>query len=170
MTTITAKICVIGEFAVGKTSTVERFVNAQFSDKYLTTIGVKVDTKEVTTNNVDLKMIIWDIAGADRFGEIEFAYMRGAAGYIVVADGTRRNTLSAAKDLRAQVEARFGELPFVFLLNKSDVRHDWEITDADIASLSNECDNVFITSAKQGDDVDNALNTLASLIVKRDLG
>ena len=168
MTTITSKICVIGEFAVGKTSTVERFVNKQFSDKYLTTIGVKVDTKTLATNNIDMKVVIWDIAGTEKFGDIEFSYMRGSAAYILVADGTRKNTLSVAQNLHAQVENRLGKLPFVLLVNKSDLKHEWEVTDADLASLRSQYTNVFTTSAKTGDDVEQALEALASLIIDTD--
>lgn len=168
MNTITSKICVIGDFAVGKTSTVERFVNSAFSDKYLTTVGVKVDTKSVVSNEIDHKLIIWDIAGTDRFGEIEFSYLRGSAGYILVADGTRFNTIAAAQDLRAQVEARYGELPYVFLINKSDLSQEWEVTDQSMESLRSSCKNVYTTSAKTGEDVENALFKLAKLILDRD--
>ena len=54
MTTITSKVCIVGDFAVGKTSVVERFVTNQFSDKYLTTVGVKIDTKEIDLPDTDL--------------------------------------------------------------------------------------------------------------------
>ena len=78
MTRITSKICVVGDFAVGKTSVIERFVNNQFSDKYLTTVGVKIDTKEVSLaeRSIAVKLIIWDVAGAEEFGAKEFAYLR----------------------------------------------------------------------------------------------
>lgn len=168
MSAITSKICIIGDFAVGKTSTVERFVNSQFSEKYQTTIGVKVDTKNVLVDGVDLKLIIWDIAGTDRFSEIEFSYLRGASGYIVVADGTRSNTIASAQNLRAQVEVRYGVLPYVFLINKSDLGNTWEVTDSHINSLRDTCADIFVTSAKTGNDVDQALSRLAAQIIERD--
>ena len=168
MSAITAKVCVIGDFAVGKTSTVERFVNSQFSETDLTTIGVKVDTKDVLLDGIDLKLIIWDIAGTDKFGEIEYSYMRGASGYILVADGTRSDTIAAAQDLREQVEARYGELPYVFLINKSDLISGWEVTDGQLDVLRSACENIYVTSAKTGKAVDEALSRLAALIVQRD--
>lgn len=169
MSTFSSKVCIVGDFAVGKTSTIERFVNNQFSEKYLTTIGVKIDTKEVLADDIDLKLIIWDIAGSDRFGEIEFSYLRGASGYIFVADGTRSKTLSAAEDLRKQAEERYGELPFVFLVNKSDLGRDWEIKDEHLDLLRQSCGDVFITSAKTGENVEDALTRLGSLIAAREL-
>lgn len=170
MSALNAKICIIGDFAVGKTSTVERFVNNHFSEKYLTTIGVKVDTKNVDVDGVDLKLIIWDIAGTDRFGALELAYLRGASGYILVADGTRSATVATAESLRIQVEDRYGDLPFVLLINKSDLQGGWEVSDGDVAALLETCNNVFVTSAKTGKDVDEALAVLATQIATREFG
>lgn len=170
MSALSAKICIIGDFAVGKTSTVERFVNNQFSEKYLTTIGVKVDTKNIDVDGVDLKLIIWDVAGSDKVSALEFAYLRGASGYILVADGTRVATVSAAKSLRSQVEERFGDLPVVFLINKADLKVGWEVSEGDIAALRESFDSVFVTSAKTGKDVEEALTMLARQIFSREFG
>lgn len=169
MTEFSSKICILGDFAVGKTSTVERFVNNHFSDKYLTTIGVKIDTKEIALpDDVNLKLIIWDMAGTDRFGEIEFAYLRGASGYILVADGTRAATVPVVLDLKKQAEERYGELPFVFLLNKSDLKHAWEISDEQQKTLREAWSDVFVTSAKTGDEVAEAITSLGRMIAERD--
>ncbi len=109
MQRIAKKVCIIGDFAVGKTSTVARFVNNIFSEKYLTTVGVKIDTKDMTlADGRKLRMVIWDIAGSQRFSAVEFSYLRGAQAYLLVADGTRRETMDSALALREAVEARFG--------------------------------------------------------------
>ncbi len=171
MTLVTSKICIVGDFAVGKTSVVERFVNNHFSDRYLTTVGVKVDTKniELPRHSVSQKLVIWDVAGSDRFGPIEFAYLRGAAGHIFVADGTRSLSLDAALALRDQIIERYGSQPSVLLLNKRDLVNAWEISDARIDSLLDRFDAVFRTSAKTGDDVEEALTRLSELIIEREL-
>ena len=161
----------VGDFAVGKTSVIERFVNNQFSDKYLTTVGVKIDTKEVflPERELTVKLIIWDVAGADEFGAREFAYLRGASGLIFVADGTREQTLISVKNLRNQVFEKYGVLPAVLLLNKSDLAGMWRIEDDKIEPLKSDFDEVYRTSAKTGDDVEVALTTLARLVITRDL-
>lgn len=171
MNQVNSKVCVVGDFAVGKTSTVERFVNNHFSDKYLTTIGVKVDTAEVDlTQDLKLKLILWDIAGTTEFKHVEMAYLRGMSGYILVADGTRLTTISAARELKTQIEATHGELPFVFLLNKSDLQHAWEVSDRQREKLVNEFSSeLFVTSAKTGDHVAAAIARLAELIAEREL-
>lgn len=169
MNQFSAKVCILGDFAVGKTSTVERFVNNQFSEKYLTTIGVKIDTKEVSlSDDVTLKLVLWDVAGTDRFGPVEFNYLRGASGYIFVADGTRSRTIAAARTLKEQSFDRYGALPSVFLLNKSDLAREWEVSDEHQRQLSEEFTNLFLTSAKTGDNVAAALDRLGEMIAERD--
>jgi small GTP-binding protein len=161
----TAKVCIIGDFAVGKTSTVARFAKNEFSSKYLTTVGVKIDTKEIETSGGPLKLIIWDVAGTDRLSEIEFAYLRGSAGIIFVADGTRAGTVDSALRLKADVFDQYGELPIVAMLNKSDLSQLWEIDD-DILATSREGGLDWIRcSAKSGDQVAEAIEALAEAIV-----
>lgn len=171
MTLLTVKVCIIGDFAVGKTSSIERFVNQQFSEKYLTTVGVKIDTKEVVLPalNSKLKLVIWDVAGTERFGALEFSYMRGAAGCLLVADGTRRQTAQAALRLKKQVEERYGDMPFVLLVNKADLRDSWEIDEPALRELGEVCPDLFLTSARTGQEVESAVETLALRIVEREL-
>lgn len=162
---VTRKVCIIGDFAVGKTSTVARFVHNEFSEKYLTTVGVKIDTRVVTTDaGTELKMVIWDIAGADRFSAIEFSYLRGASGYVVVADGTRADTIDVAEKLVADASAQYGAIPLVYLVNKSDLSSDWEVSDARLAQLRDSGSPVFLTSARSGDNVAEALDQLAAML------
>lgn len=167
MTMITSKVCVVGDFAVGKTSVVERFVNNQFSEKYLTTVGVKVDTKEIDLphRGVQQKLVLWDVAGTDRFGDTEFAYLRGAAGHIFVADGTRSLTLGTASDLRERIVERFGAAPSLLLINKHDLSGMWDVSEQHVEKLKPEFDAIFLTSAKTGAEVESALTRLAELIV-----
>lgn len=159
-----AKVCIIGDFAVGKTSTVARFVKNEFSEKYLTTVGVKIDTKEVETPAGRVKLIIWDVAGTDRLSDIEFAYLRGSAGFILVADGTRSSTLESALRLKADVVAQYGDLPFVAMLNKSDLSDAWEVGHDELAASRDAGVNWITTSAKTGERVAAGIDALASSI------
>ena len=171
MTTITSKVCIVGDFAVGKTSVVERFVTNQFSDKYLTTVGVKIDTKEIDLPDTDVrhKLVLWDVAGSDRFGAKEFAYLRGAAGLVFVADGTRFGTVDSALQLRGQIDERYGPIPSVILLNKHDLASEWTVSEERIGELGLVFADVYRTSAKTGEEVESALLRLASSIVETTL-
>lgn len=171
MTQLTRKICIVGDFAVGKTSTVERFVNNHFSDKYMTTVGVKVDTTlvELADKDASVKLVIWDVAGAEKFGAKELAYLRGSSGHVFVVDGSRSSTVESARALRSQIHERYGEKPNVLLLNKADLEGAWQIKDRHVESLNEEFDEVYRTSAKSGLNVELALSDLASAIVSSEL-
>ena len=98
--TLQKKICMLGGFSVGKTSLVKRFVESVFSETYLTTVGVKIDKKTVVLSDRIVNLILWDLAGEDNISSLRMSYLRGAAGYVLVADGTRRSTLNVALSLR----------------------------------------------------------------------
>jgi small GTP-binding protein len=155
------KMCLLGGFSVGKTSLVKRFVHSVFSDAYLTTVGVKIDKKTVDVKGQTVHLILWDLAGEDELSSLRMTYLRGASGYLLVADGTRRSTLDVALSLHHRVEAEFGPLPFALLLNKNDLKEQWAISDADLANLRQSGWWVRSTSALTGDGVEEAFRDLA---------
>ncbi|MFQ5571069.1 MAG: Rab family GTPase [Rhodothermales bacterium] len=161
MGTLQKKICMLGTFAVGKTSLVSRFVQGIFSEKYLTTIGVKIDKKCVQLDDQHIELLLWDLNGEDRFQTLSMSYLRGSAGYILVADGTRRTTLDAALALHERAREALGKVPFMLVLNKADLVDEWELKEDDWTYLERHGWTVFVTSAKTGTRVDEAFHALA---------
>lgn len=156
------KVCLLGEFAVGKTSLVARFVHQQFSERYHTTMGVKVDTKVVQLRPGEpLKMVLWDIAGSDSNAAAYRAYVRGARGYLVVADGTRAETFEGALHLLEKVRQWEGQQPFVGLLNKVDLSEQWELGADRVEAQRSRGQTWRMTSAKTGAFVNDAFLELA---------
>lgn len=161
---IQKKICLLGAFAVGKTSLVARFVKSIYSDQYLTTVGVKVDKKTVRLDDEDINLIVWDLAGEDEFQKVRMDYLRGTAGYLLVADGTRGSTLETARMLEQRVTETFGAIPFVCLLNKADLTGEWEIDDQTIEAIRALGWDVMKSSAKTGESVEEAFELLAKKV------
>jgi small GTP-binding protein len=169
---ITRKICLLGDFAVGKTSLVRRFVDRQFSDEYLSTIGVKISRKKVTcTGNGDqsvqeLQLIIWDIEGETKFRGIAPNYLQGGKGAIFVADVSRPHTID---NLINQQKLWFSvnpKAPIAIALNKMDLM-ETEHRDQLLARVPISDEQVALltpTSAKTGDNVDQMFQTLGSAI------
>ena len=160
------KICMLGGFAVGKTSLVSRFVTSIFSDKYLTTVGVKIDKKTVKVGTEEVNLLLWDMFGQDDFQTVRESYLRGASGYLLVADGTRAATLETVRTLHKTAESVVGRVPFLLVLNKSDLEAQWEIDDRALWKLAEHGWSVVKTSAKSGAGVDEAFSKLAEAILE----
>ena len=160
------KICMIGAFATGKTSLVSRFVYSIFSEKYQTTVGVKIDKKLLNIRDRDLNLILWDLYGEDDFQKLRLSYLRGSSGYLVVVDGTRNQTLEKAFDLQQRVEATIGKKPFILVLNKSDLKDEWEVDEGEINSLTQRGWTAIETSAKTGLGVEDIFQTLAQQMLE----
>lgn len=163
MATLQKKICMIGDFSVGKTSLVARFVRQAFSEKYLTTVGVKIDTKPVKLpDGREVKLILWDIAGNDVLTTTTTSYLRGAAGFLLVVDGTRRPTWDSALNLQKAVTTQIGDRPFVMLLNKADLHEQWEIDEQLINEKKQQGWKLLSTSAKTGMNIEETFVELAT--------
>ena len=158
---IQKKVCLLGTSGVGKTSLVAKFVHSMFSEKYLTTVGVKIDKKTVRVGDTEVMLMIWDLAGDDDFQRLQTSYLRGTSGFLLVADGTRAITLDQVIELRKRVESSMGAAPFLLALNKADLASQWEMNEGRIASLVNEGWSVMKTSAKAGEQVEEAFTELA---------
>jgi len=147
----------VGDFAVGKTSLTQKFVNNVFSEKYLTTVGVKIDTVELD----ETKLVIWDIAGRDSIAPINLNYLIGAAGFVLVADGTRKSTIDSISDILQTVRGILGDSPCVIALNKSD-SEDWQVTDKQMRELGDLNLPVIKTSAKDDINIEKLFATLVA--------
>ena len=158
---IEKKICMLGAFAVGKTSLVRRFVTSCFSEQYQTTIGVTVDKKSMLVDGTPLTMVLWDLYGEDEFQKLRPSYLRGSSGYLLVLDGMRRATLDSAVHIQRRATDTLGPVPFIVLIKKHDRRAEWEVTDQDVAQLAQRGWSFLMSSAKTGEGVEEAFVTLA---------
>jgi len=156
----------LGSFAVGKTSLVRRYVDSIFSENYVTTIGVKIDKKVITANSTELALILWDVYGEDNHQSVLPSYLRGMAAYILVIDPTRRATFDSAKKLHSLVLETLGPKPFVLVLNKSDLKPEWEIDQAIMDELGTAAITTIETSAKIDVGVNEVYQTIADSFVQ----
>ncbi|MCD4719136.1 MAG: GTP-binding protein [Desulfobacula sp.] len=164
---IKKKICMLGAFAVGKTSLVQRYVHSLFSDKYHTTVGVKIEKAQVRLENTDVDLIIWDLHGEDEFQHVRLSYLKGSSGCIYVADGTRKTTLATALNLKEIVENTIGKIPFILVVNKLDLRDQWEIDPLTLEDIREKGTIVIQTSAKTGDEVKEVFQLLTKKMMDK---
>jgi small GTP-binding protein len=156
----------LGAFAVGKTSLVSRFVSSIFSEKYLTTVGVKIDKKSLTVADVDVTLMLWDIYGQDEFQTVQQSYLRGSSGYLLVVDGTRRATLETAVALQVTAQQVVGKVPFVVVLNKADLEAEWQVNERGLWKLAEQGAPIVRASAKTGAGVEETFQELTRAMLR----
>ncbi len=158
----------LGDFGVGKTSLVARFVHSAFSEKYVTTVGVKIDTKQLEPTQPDaprVKLVLWDIAGKSALDSVKLSYLQGTSGVVLVADGTREATLRSALYLLMQARQETNpDLPAVLLVNKFDRLDDWEVTAGMLVELRKSMP-VFEASAMTGEGVEVGFKALTQALI-----
>jgi len=166
---IQKKVCMLGASGVGKTSLVSRFVMSIFSEKYLTTIGVKIDKKFLTLDGQEVTLMLWDLAGEEKGYPIKLSHLKGSSGIFLVTDG-RNSSLRTALDIRQRVQNELGPLPFVLAANKIDLCREswsWEYTREELDERTERLGLIpFTTSALTGTGVDLAFEYLARLMLK----
>ena len=172
MPSVKKKICLLGSFAVGKTSLVERFVYNRFDEKYLTTIGVKISQKSLppikgpsSSLMVQHTFLIWDIAGLEKFDSVVQNYFRGAAGALIVADLTRPETIGDIKSLGDHFKSINPDAMILILGNKLDLFQENKKTLAALKTVAADFGtDIFLTSAKTGEQVEQAFMDLSQKI------
>jgi small GTP-binding protein len=171
MVSRSAKICLLGDHAVGKTSLVRRFVYNFFEDKYVSAIGVKVSCKIVAVPRgdevVELLLASWDLTGRKDFTSASGSYLRGAAGAVVVCDITRGSTLDAVPEYVAQIRAVNPRVAIILAANKQDMAGQQTLSDDETGRMAAKLGVAFFaTSARTGAGVDEAFRQLARLVVR----
>jgi len=154
----TRKICLLGRFAVGKTSLVDRYINNAFSEHYQTTVGVSIATKVID----DMKMIIWDIAGFEH-DKHYLPYLRGAHGAIWVVDSTEPESVDVIDDIIASAP-QIENVPAICLVNKMDLQDHYRLDEDHILRLKKRFGNLIYTSAKTGAEVNTGFETIKNTL------
>jgi small GTP-binding protein len=170
--TISKKVCLLGDFAVGKTSLVRRFVYDLFDDKYITTIGVKVSRKTIVVPRngdiVELTMMLWDLAGSEEFDRVRTSYLRGTAGAVLVCDLTRPETLEGLQTYVEDMLSIRPDVQFVLSANKCDLTEQQQLTSEQVETFAAAINAPhYLTSAKAGDEVETLFRDLGRLLLAR---
>jgi len=173
---VKAKVCLVGEHGVGKTSLIRRYVLDEFDDRYIVTLGAKVSKREMTfafgpLGEVHMDMTVWDIMGSKGFRELlREAYFHGAQGILAACDLTRYETLTDLDDWIEAVFRTVKPVPIVFTVNKVDLRDRAAFGEPQVREATNAFGaTYFYTSAKTGENVESAFRALGTAIAQRAL-
>jgi small GTP-binding protein len=165
MKVVQKKICLLGEFAVGKTSLVRRYVEGRFSEEYLSTIGAQVSRKVLMRGDHELHLMVWDLVGGSEFSRREAGYLLGTSGALIVCDLTRPETLEAVISYANRLRAVNPKAAIVFVGNKVDLKAERAIDDESLFAVCHPFSKqVVLTSAKTGEMVEEAFALLADML------
>ncbi|MHA1214676.1 MAG: Rab family GTPase [Candidatus Hodarchaeales archaeon] len=168
-----AKILLLGEFRVGKSSMVLRYVEDRFPGDYMATIGANFLVKTVTLKTssgqtVKIGLQIWDIGGHARSSQVGRVFFQGVSGALLVYDLTRKDTLDKLPLWIDQLKKYSPEARMYLVGNKNDLVEERQITfeDGKEASLKLKMENFFETSAKTGNHIQETFEHMASYLVE----
>jgi small GTP-binding protein len=157
----------LGAPGVGKTSLVQRFVESRFDERYIKTLGVKIDRKHVATPHGAASLIVWDIYGDEEELPSNRRHLRGMAGSLLVVDGTRSTTATIADQIREMNTGDGLTGPYVLMVNKSDLSGgtSLDVVAENCPGLVENAEAAFVTSALDGSNVEEAFTSLASALL-----
>ncbi len=163
------KVCLLGDSAVGKTTTVRRYVHKIFDDRYRSTIGTSIEFSFVDVDGENVSLLVWDILGEPGFESLRSQYFKQAQGAIFVCDVTRLSSLESHKEWLTQFLEVNPDAPIVIFCNKWDIP-DRKMTLEQVQAVANEYGaECLTTSAKTGDNVEKGFYLLGKkMLAKRE--
>lgn len=171
---ISKKICFFGDVAVGKTSLIRRFVHNVFDDWYIVTFGTKVSSKELSfvmgDTQYQVYLAIWDIVGQREYRKLHKSYFQGASGGFAVCDITREDTLNSVDFWVTEFQKVSGLVPIMLLANKIDLEDRIRFGDEELSAVAEKYQTQYVTtSAKTGENVEDAFKLLTELMLDADI-
>lgn len=157
---ISKKVVITGHFGVGKTSLFNRFISNTFNEKYLTTIGVRVDKKTVIVDNVEISLVIWDLAGEVSQEKVPRSYFLGASAIIYVFDLSRPATFSRLDDDIQYIETVLPSVLIRKVANKKDL-----VSDETLKAIYKQARPHIFTSARTGENVEELFDGIARILI-----
>ena len=169
----TLKLTVLGDSAVGKTSLINKYITDSFSSDYQPTLGVNILTKDLRfeENNYEIRLLLWDLAGQEKYELTRKMFFQGSAGSLLVYDITRSSTFERISSKWLNDFKEYGRPDGVYILigNKLDLKDIMKVSSEEGRKLSEEINAAdFVeTSAKYGENVEKAFKNLVSNVLSK---
>ena len=165
------KIILVGDYGVGKSTSIHRFVENKFKANYVPTLGVQVTKKSIMVNGHNIDLMIWDLAGQDRYAMVRQRFYANTEGILMLYDITRLSSLKNIKKWNAEVSRFVKNIPIILIGNKIDLLEQREVRNADVRKFLEENNiNVHLkikTSAKDGVNTENAFHFLVKRMMQK---
>ena len=171
MSNFVFKFVLVGDYGVGKSTSIHRFVEEKFKESYVPTLGVQISKKSLEIDEHSIELMIWDLAGQDRYLMIRQRFYTGTQGILVLYDITRKSSLDHINRWYKEVIKHTGPIPIILIGNKIDLEDKREVFEDDVNGILQE-NNIDVkfkieTSAKDGFKTNEAFLFLVKYLTGR---
>ena len=165
------KIILVGDYGVGKTTSIHRFVENKFKANYVPTLGVQVTKKSIEINGDNVDLMLWDLAGQDRYALVRQRFYSDTEGILMLYDITRMSSLKNIKKWYAEVSKFTNQIPIILIGNKIDLLEKREVKNDDVNRFLEE-NNINVnlkikTSAKDGVNTEKSFHFLVKMLMQK---
>ena len=164
------KVILTGDYQVGKTSLIRRFVENSFKRDYISTIGVQISKKTINLADENImNFIIWDIGGQSfQMAPYRAKFYNGANAALIVVDRTRPDHLKSVEKWYNDIKSSIPKnIPIIIVGNKSDLSDELVISKEEIRDISKKFGfHYILTSAKTGEHVNDAFLYIAYRVIE----
>jgi small GTP-binding protein len=164
------KLILGGDGAVGKTSLVHRFVENKFAADYKSTIGTSIMKKECKFGGLQsaVRFVIWDLAGQSQFKRVRQSYLANAEAGILVYDVTNQSSFENIENWFNEIKKVSTNISLILVGNKIDLINERKLSIKDGENMAQKLALSYIeTSAKTGENIDDAFRMLALQMIKK---
>lgn len=161
------KVVLLGDYAVGKTCIVQRYISDTFDEDYKATLGVDICSQQLRFGKDEIQLQIWDLSGQTDFELLRTQYLNGSDCAVIVYDVTRPSSLENIQVWIREAHTQLPSLPIVLVGNKADLDEERRVSQKQAQQSANEHGMLFYleTSAKSGENVDRLFHQLAQRLI-----
>jgi Ras-related protein Rab-6A len=151
------KLIVVGDQSTGKSCILNRFVNEIFEENYQATIGLDFQSKNVTIHDQDVRLILYDTAGQEKFRSLIPMYIREAQIILLIYDIANKESFdSIPRWIQEVLDVKNSEAVFALVGNKNDLETERKVTYEEGKKFAEENNFIFQeVSAKNGNNFEN---------------
>ena len=167
------KLTVLGDSATGKTLMINSFLGIEYDEwGLLASIGCdKCETTFKLKDNNEIKLVIWDTPGAERFKFIALKTLRNVQGVILVFDLTNKKTFENINEWLNKIKENRYNIHVILFGNKCDGDYGGrEVTKEEAEQFAKENNlKYFETSAKKNINIKEGFEEIVNKIYEIDI-